>query len=285
MIGGMPSINDLLAGRGPALGTAYFSARVPRHIAPDLREIAASGLTWVNFPLTEQDVRFTPGLARDLVAAARDAGLEAWLSPWGVGGVFGGEGVSAVAHHGARSPEVAGAVARWLDCAVAAGPDALFWDEPRDRLEGAPLGDLLHGWLGEGRAAGLTNHVCFEPGQVWPDPAALAGLVDSVGTDPYDWQPTPAEQAAYVARHARTLGAYAASAGCAAHLWVRAFRVGREQADLAAAALRAACGSGVVRVGLWSYRAGEGLSCLASDDAEALWSRLLEAVPGVEVMS
>ncbi|MEF2277702.1 hypothetical protein V3W47_05270 [Deinococcus sp. YIM 134068] len=277
----MPPANPFLTGGGPvpALGTAYFSARVLRHLAPDLRELARSGFTWVNFPLTEQDVCFAPGLAVDLVTAARDAGLEAWLSPWGVGGVFGGEGLSAVAHHGARSPAVADAVARWLACAVAAAPDGLFWDEPRDRLGGGPMGDLLVGWLREGQLAGLTNHVCFEPGYGWPDPAVLAGRVGSVGTDPYDWQPTPAEQAAYVTRHAHALRAYADGAGCAAHLWVRAFRVERGRADLAVAALRAAWVSGAARVGLWSYRAGEGLSCLASEDADGLWARLLEAVP------
>ena len=252
----------------PQVGVAYFSARVSRHLGPDLRELRAAGFAWVLFPLTEQDVRFSPGLARALVDAAREEGLSPWLSGWGVGGVFGGEGLSEHAHRPPRSPEVRAAVARWLETALGAAPDALFLDEPRDRREGRDLGDLLSGWLHEAAAANVPAHVCFEPGPRWPTAADLAGRLASVGTDPYDWQESAAAQTRYVEGHFARLSDYAAAANARTHLWARAFRVARNREEHALAALKACLASGADFVGVWSHRAGEAVSSFALDGLE-----------------
>lgn len=260
------------------LGVSYFSARVARHLAADLRAIRAAGFTWILFPLTEQDIKHSPALARTLVGAARDHGLSPWLSGWGIGGVFGGEGLSEHAHRPPRSPQVRGAVGAWLENALAAAPDALFLDEPRDRHEGSDLGDLLLAWLDRAAGAGVPAHVCFEPDRPWPDPAPLVGRLASVGTDPYDWQAAPAEQARYVARHAAALDRYAARARTGTHLWARAFRVAADREDVALAALRACLASGAGHVGVWSYRAGEAVTSLQSARPDALWDAMTALV-------
>ncbi len=82
-----------------------------------------------------------------IVKATHAAGLRAWFDPWGVGGVFGGEAPSLYAarypsHQQELStgervaaacpnrPEFRAMLRLWIDAAVEAGADVLFWDEP-----------------------------------------------------------------------------------------------------------------------------------------------------------
>ena len=62
--------------------------------------------------------------AAAVIAAARRQGLTTRISPWGVGGLFGGEGI---AEFGREPRET---LAWWLTCAHELQPDAMFWDEP-----------------------------------------------------------------------------------------------------------------------------------------------------------
>src|SRR5581483_4947968 len=77
----------------------------------------------------------------------RSHGLSAWLAPWGVGGVFGGEAPSyAVGERPEacqrdeqgkplpalcpRQPAFWSLIDAWLDAAAAIGVDVVMWDEP-----------------------------------------------------------------------------------------------------------------------------------------------------------
>ncbi len=132
---------------GPPLGVAYFGNRYPGHARADLAEMAGLGATIVVHTFSEADLRWNPETMTELIAAGRDLGIGAWCTPWGVGGVFGGEAASyAVMEHpeatqrdrtGAALPALCFAqepfrelVTRWLDACVAAGASTVVWDEP-----------------------------------------------------------------------------------------------------------------------------------------------------------
>src|SRR5919109_521194 len=129
-------------------GIAYFGNRILRHVEADLEDMAAHGCTYVVHTFSEEDLRCYAGTMRSIVAATHAAGLRAWLNPWGVGGVFGGEALSLYAARFPKRqqvlstgetvpvacpnwPEFRAAVRGWIDAALATGADVLFWDEPR----------------------------------------------------------------------------------------------------------------------------------------------------------
>ncbi len=127
---------------------SYFGNRTVRHVAADMRSLARQGFTAVLHTFSEFDLMFHRGTMRDIVAATRDAGLEAQLDPWGVGKVFGGEPFSQfVTQHLADACQVLddGGVAPlacpnapafrdymrlWIEAAAETGAEVLFWDEP-----------------------------------------------------------------------------------------------------------------------------------------------------------
>src|SRR4051812_41418247 len=79
---------------------SYFGNRYSHHAREDLRAIAETGATVVVHVMSEADRRWNPGTMAELVNISGEAGLESWLIPWAVGGVFGGESASyAVAEH------------------------------------------------------------------------------------------------------------------------------------------------------------------------------------------
>ncbi len=75
-------------------GVSYFSSRDLRHLREDLRDMLAHGCTYVVHCFTETDLLYYRGAMREVVDATRQAGLEAWLDPWGVTGIFSGESLS-----------------------------------------------------------------------------------------------------------------------------------------------------------------------------------------------
>ncbi|WP_019584647.1 hypothetical protein [Deinococcus apachensis] len=251
----------------PRLGTAYFSSEVGRHFVQDLDDLACSGFQTVVFPLTEEQLTYSPRLFKDYVWAARDLGLSPVLSPWGLASCFGGEGLSAVSGRQDRLT----AVDRWLELALNARPDAIMLDEPRDRLTARDLTPTLRGWAQRIRERQTPVWLCYERGRV--PHASLLPLLSSLGTSDYDWRTTPEEQASATRSAAAEVGE---STLASSHLWVRAFGVDRAHHSHALAALRAALASGVDDVLLWSYRGGEGRGCLASEEASRLWEELLE---------
>jgi hypothetical protein len=128
------------------LGVSYFGNRYPHHARRDLEAIAASGASFVVHVMSEADVRWNPGTMAELVKIGRELGLQPWLSPWAVGGVFGGESASyAVAEHPeacqrgsdgrylpalcVRQPVFRVLMTEWMDAAVAAGAEVVQWDE------------------------------------------------------------------------------------------------------------------------------------------------------------
>jgi hypothetical protein len=128
-------------------GVAYYGNRILRHVQADLEDMAAHGCTYVVHTFGEADLLHYRRTIGAVVRATKALGLRAWLDPWSFAGVFGGEGLSLYAarfpsHQQVLStgepvpaacpnrPELRAALRLWVDAAIEAGADVLFWDEP-----------------------------------------------------------------------------------------------------------------------------------------------------------
>ncbi len=76
-------------------GISYFSSRTLRYVQGDLEDMVAHHCTYVVHCLTETDLLFYRETMQEIVEATHEAGLDAWLDPWGVAGVFSGDQVAA----------------------------------------------------------------------------------------------------------------------------------------------------------------------------------------------
>lgn len=129
------------------LGTSYFGNRMLKHAASDLKDIKAQHCDWVLHTFDEVDLRFNKGNLKALTQLSRKQGLKVFYSPWAVGGIFGGESLSAftgyhpdacqvlntgerTAHACPAHPEFRAFMKKWIEAACEAGGDYLFWDEP-----------------------------------------------------------------------------------------------------------------------------------------------------------
>jgi hypothetical protein len=130
----------------PTLGVAYFGNRYLHHARADFSAIAAMGASYVVHAMSEADLRWNPGTMRELVAAGRELGLTAWMTPWALGGLFGGEASSyAVMEHPEacqrdnegnhlpalcpRQPAFRVLIGDWLDAVAETGAEVCQWDE------------------------------------------------------------------------------------------------------------------------------------------------------------
>ena len=134
-------------GAQPELGVAYIGNRYVGHARSDFAEIAGMGASYAVHTMSEADLRWNPGTMRELIAAGREIGLTAWVTPWALGGVFGGEAPSYAVmehpeacqrdNHGIhlpalcpRQPVFRQLIRDWLDVAAESGAEICQWDEP-----------------------------------------------------------------------------------------------------------------------------------------------------------
>ena len=157
------------------LGVTYLGNRFVRHyVERDLPEIVDAGCDYVVHTFSEYDLAFHTGEINALVDATRQAGLEAWLDCWGLGGLFAGEAFSdfllrhpeswQVRSNGERvpvacpnAPAFRELLRTWIDAAAGAGADAVFFDDPMAPGSEACVCDSCR----EAHAALLKSH---EPG-------------------------------------------------------------------------------------------------------------------------
>lgn len=128
-------------------GISYFGNRNPRHFVSDLEEILIHHCNFIVHTFSENDQEFYKDTIRELISLSKDADLECYLDPWGIGRVFGGETYSKfvlmnrdacqVLPDGELAPAAClnnakflEFMCRWIDHAAEIGADVLFWDEP-----------------------------------------------------------------------------------------------------------------------------------------------------------
>lgn len=143
-------------------GVSYFSSRDLKHVREDLREIIEHGCTYVVHCFTETDLAYARDTMRDVVRATHEAGLEVWLDPWGLCGIFSGETFTRfpldhpeawqVLSDGRRAPaacpnhpETRRFLREWIEACAHIGGDVLFWDEPHFYVP-AWRGDFSGAW-------------------------------------------------------------------------------------------------------------------------------------------
>ena len=78
-------------------GISYFGNRNPRHFVSDLEEILSHHCNFILHTFSENDQAYYRDTLRELVSLSKDAGLECYVDPWGMGRVFGGEAYSTFA--------------------------------------------------------------------------------------------------------------------------------------------------------------------------------------------
>lgn len=148
-------------------GVSYFGVRNPQHFQQDLDAIVRLGFTYIVFTFSEEDHRFYQGSLTECIRRTHQQGLKAYVDPWGVCGIFGGE---AFTDRGAwdldgqqqrsdgrplpllcvNSVEVRQYLQRWVTTvAEVLQADAIFWDEPHFYLP-----------YGEARTHGLWSCCC-----------------------------------------------------------------------------------------------------------------------------
>ncbi len=133
------------------IGTSYFGNRILRHVAADMDQLVREGFTYVCHTYSENDMLFYHRTMKDIGRITREAGLEFYADPWGVGKVFGGEAFSnfiacnldclQVLSDGKpagqacpMNPHFREFMIEWIEKALELGPDYIFWDEPHFSL-------------------------------------------------------------------------------------------------------------------------------------------------------
>jgi hypothetical protein len=132
------------------LGASYFGSRHIEHVKADMESMAEAGCNFVVHTLSEEDMTYYPDTMAEIVRASKEAELEVFLDPWGVGRVFGGEAFSEFVSRNSncrQSITVSGNrvniekaclnsqvfrdfMRGWIELAASTGTDGVFWDEP-----------------------------------------------------------------------------------------------------------------------------------------------------------
>lgn len=127
-------------------GVSYFGNRSLEHVKKDLADMKKNGMNSVLHTFSEHDMAFYLDTMKEIVQASHDLDMEVSLSPWGVGGIFGGEAFSKFAcenydewqvlSDGRHVPNVCPNseklllfLKEWTDKAAYIGADIVMWDE------------------------------------------------------------------------------------------------------------------------------------------------------------
>ncbi len=129
------------------VGVSYYGVRNPVHVAQDLYEMASSGIDYVVHTYTENDMAFYHETMVEIVRMTHEAGMEVYIDPWGVLGIFGGEAFSRFVARNRdanqvfssgetapsacpNNPKTVEFMMEWLEKAAETGADVVFFDEP-----------------------------------------------------------------------------------------------------------------------------------------------------------
>jgi hypothetical protein len=127
-------------------GVSYFGNRFLNHAREDLKRIATS-CDYIVHTVNETDLTYHKAVLARLFHESRKSGLEIWVDPWGLGGVFGGEASSQflLEHRDSwqmmsngkigpaacmNRPEWRSYMKEWVLSVRDMGGQVIFWDEP-----------------------------------------------------------------------------------------------------------------------------------------------------------
>ncbi len=128
-------------------GVAYSDVRNLNHVRKDLQDMVDHHCNFVVHTFSETDLSYYTRVMKDIVKASKGLGLEVYIDPWGVGGIFGGEALSRfiaenlddrqIMTDGKSAPAACmnssnfrSFMKLWVETAADLDSDIVFWDEP-----------------------------------------------------------------------------------------------------------------------------------------------------------
>lgn len=128
-------------------GVAYHDVRSLDCARINLLDIFEHNCDFVVHTFSEADLAFYTRTMKEIVQASKYLGLEVYIDPWGVGGIFGGEAFSRFVAENLEDRQIMAdgksvpaacmnsAAFRsfmklWIEVAADLGSDIVFWDEP-----------------------------------------------------------------------------------------------------------------------------------------------------------
>lgn len=228
----------------------------------DFARIKHIGFDVVVLPVSEEHIAFQSQRVRELVKIAHFFDLDAWLSPWGLLGVFGGEGITAYKDECPYSCASDRVMESFINLAVTSKVDGIHWDEPRNKC--CNVDNFLDMWMYVGKENNLDAHVYINS-QLWVPESytyreTMAGSA-STWTDVYNEE--------------KDLERFSDNVGVGG-VWVRGFRVGADEVDTHISRLKFCLQSGIDFVGIWAYNGGAQYSILESHPS--YWLRVEEVL-------
>jgi hypothetical protein len=240
----------------PTFGCAYWG-RDATVADRDFASLPKIGLSWVVIPVSTERMHYDRAGAAAVIAAAKRHGLATRIAPWGVGGIFGGEGVVETGHTPRET------LAWWLSCAHELQPDAMFWDEPHGvRGLRAMTTAMAHLPI-----PGAAQYLYVNPDRSdWPVLPATTSLA-GIGIDAYR---SPAVAIALLPEVRERYG-------LPMHVWVRSFGLTRRQTSRPANDLAALVAAGVADIGIWGFPSA-GCSCLDNAEPQRVWNGITATI-------
>ena len=240
----------------PTFGCAYWG-RDASLADRDLASLSELGFSWVVIPVSTERLRYDRAGTAAVIAAAKRHGLATRIAPWGVGGIFGGEGIAEAGY----SPMTT--LTWWVSCAHELRPDAMFWDEPH----GARGLRVMTKAMTSLPIPGAAQYLYINPDRSdWPALPATTSLA-GIGIDAYR------SPALAIARLPDVRQRY----GLPVHVWVRSFGLTRRQTSRPANDLAALLDAGVTDIGVWGFPSA-GCSCLDNAEPQRVWNGITTAI-------
>ena len=192
----------------------------------------------VLFPMSEEHESFYAlNLAR-MTEIAHQRGLKVWISPWGVLGIFGGEGVTQYSGECPYKPHMRKYMYRWIEVVRAIGADGIHFDEPRQTccdISAFIVDAIAYAQRNELETSLYINSELWEMGEPLP---ANTTLWDDAYNSPHKYGDG---------------------------VWIRGFSLRKDTMQPHLDRLQEALNSNLDYVGLWGYNGCTHLSMLASD--------------------
>ena len=194
----------------PTFGCAYWG-RDASVAERNLASLSELGFSWIVIPVSTERMRYDRAGAAAVIAVAKRHGLTTRIALWGVGGIFGGEGIVEAGHSSMAT------LAWWLSSAQELEPDAMFWDEPHGALGLRAMAKAMTSLP----IPGAAQYLYINPDRSdWPELPATTSLA-GIGIDAYR------SPAVAIARLSDVRQRY----GLPVHVWVRSFGLTRRQAS------------------------------------------------------
>jgi hypothetical protein len=240
----------------PTFGCAYWG-RDANVADRDFASLYELGFSWVVVPVSTERMRYDRAGAAAVIAAAKRNGLATRIAPWGVGGIFGGEGIV----EAGQAPMAT--LAWWLTSAHELRADAMFWDEPHGPLALRAMVKAMTTLAIPGAAQYLYINPDRSEWPVLPATTSLAGI----GIDAYR------SPAVAIARLPKVHERY----GLPVHVWVRSFGLSRNKTSRPGRDLDALLEAGVADIGVWGFPSA-GSSCLDNAEPQRAWDGITETI-------